>query len=105
MASHGVHGGPKALFHDLGVTDALETLIAGPSNYGLADPGMDAAISFGITTTTLLTHRPDLEGLTTAKVIHALVGDAVDAFAAAGEELERRIADEAQSEEESERPD
>jgi hypothetical protein len=105
MASHGVHGGPKALFHDLGVTDALETLIAGPSNYGLADPGMDAAISFGIATTTLLTHRPDLEGLTTAKVIHALVGETVDAFAAAGAELERRIAEEAQGEEDSERPD
>ena len=94
MASHGLHGGPRALFFRLGVPDALETLIAGPSNLGLGDPGMDASLSLGVVCATLLTHRPDLEGLTTATVIQALVGDAAEAFSAAEAELERRMAEE-----------
>jgi Family of unknown function (DUF5677) len=94
MASHGLHGGPRALYFRLGVLDALETLIVGPSNLGLGDPGTDAALSIGVISATLLTHRPDLEGLTTAKVIHALVERAMEAFSVAEAELEQRVLEE-----------
>ncbi len=93
MASHGVHGGPRALYFRLGVPDALETLIAGPSNLGLGDPGIDASLSLGVIDAVLLTHRADLEGLTTAKVIHALVDRAVAAFSEAEAESQRRLAE------------
>ena len=91
MASHGLHGGSKALYFRLGVPDVLETLIAGPSNLGLDAPGMDSALSLGVINAILLTHRPDLEGLTTARVIHTLAERTVEAFSLAAAELEERI--------------
>ena len=94
MASHGLHGGPRALYFRLGVPDALESLVAGPSNLGLGGPGAHAAVSLGVIDAMLLTHRVDLEGLTMVKVIQALVDRAETAFAEAEAESQRRLAEE-----------
>jgi hypothetical protein len=94
VASHGVHGGPRALLSRLGVPDAVGTLIVGPSNAGLSDAGQDAAITLRVICTRLLAHRADLEGSTTARIIGLFAQDTVDAFVRAEQEMDRRIASE-----------
>ena len=39
MASHNVHANPKGAFFRLGILGELDMMLAGASNYGLADPG------------------------------------------------------------------
>jgi hypothetical protein len=95
FASDSLHAGPKALFFRLGSDDAIETPIAGPSNLGLEDPGMGAAISLTISTATLLAHRADMEGIVTTRVMLEMSRRAVRAFSRAGRILDRRIAEEA----------
>jgi len=56
-ACHNVHSGPKGITFKLGLlnkSEANQILVAGPSNYGLADPGQSCAISLGQITTCLL---------------------------------------------------
>ena len=55
MASHGIHSGPRGSYWDLGLPTDLEMAIpAGPSHFGLADPGMNTMISLGQLSTLLL---------------------------------------------------
>jgi hypothetical protein len=96
MASHGVHAGPHGLVWDLGSHDK-EIMLAGPSNAGLADPGMGAAISLNLVSVSLLASRISPRSLTWMKALDKLATRTRDAFFEAHEELERRIADEAPS--------
>jgi hypothetical protein len=57
MACHNVHSGPKAITFRLGIFKGgrhKTLLLAGASNYGLADPGQGAAISLSQITSCLL---------------------------------------------------
>jgi hypothetical protein len=91
MASHGVHAGPHGLFWDLG-KHGHNLMLAGPSNAGLADPGMDAAMSLDLVTLELLMARPPTpQSVVWMKALTKLAEDARGAFFAAHETLERRI--------------
>lgn len=56
MASHGVHSGPRASNFDLGVPTGLHVIPAGPSHFGLAQPGTNALISLRQAAVALLTY-------------------------------------------------
>ncbi len=56
MASHGVHATPRGGFFDIGLPSNVEAIPAGPSHFGLADPGQNSLISLSLVTVALLTH-------------------------------------------------
>jgi len=83
LACHIVHSGSIGIKFSLGlVQDSSKSpiILAGPSNYGLADPGQGMAISLVQVTTCLLTIRPTLERLITIRAMQKLVDEICLAF-------------------------
>ncbi|MCW2984421.1 MAG: hypothetical protein JWR63_1991 [Conexibacter sp.] len=67
----------------------VDLLLTGPSNAGLADPGMWTAISLAQATTALLTSRGDFRALRTATALQRLLGEVEAAFMSAHSQLEQ----------------
>jgi hypothetical protein len=83
MACINVHAFAKSLKFRLGLiqdNSRQEILLAGPSNYGLADPAQNAAISLHQITTCLLTNKPTIERLIAISTMQKLVEEIGDAF-------------------------
>ena len=53
-ANNYVHGGSKGFLFKAGTFKQEHVMLAGPSNYGLADPGQNTAYSLFQTTLTLI---------------------------------------------------
>lgn len=84
MASQNVHSGPKGISVKLGLIrngSHISKLLAGPSNYGLADPSQCAAISLNQMTTCLLSTRPTLQRVSIMKAMQKLVEQINSSFA------------------------
>ena len=90
-ACHNVHSGPKSLASRLGLIKTNENpiILAGRSNYGLADPGQGAAISLCQITVCLLSTRPTIENLVVIKTIEKLVDEINPAFCDVQKEIEK----------------
>ncbi len=56
LASDAIHAGPHGGFFDIGLHPSIEAIPAGPSHFGLADPGGNALISLHQVTITLMVH-------------------------------------------------
>jgi hypothetical protein len=56
LASGGIHAGPHGSFFDLGLHPSIEAIPAGPSHFGLADPGGNSLISLHQITIVLMVH-------------------------------------------------
>ncbi len=74
MASRSLHATPKGLYGDLGLMDDASdgTFLAGASNYGMADPGQNTAISLLQMTSVLVMQLPSvsrLAGLEAARLL------------------------------------
>jgi hypothetical protein len=83
MACINVHAFAKSLKFRLGLIQAnsrQEILLAGPSNYGLADPAQNAAISLHQITTSLLMTKPTMDRLIAISTMQKLVEEIGDAF-------------------------
>lgn len=83
MACLNVHAFAKGLNYRLGlfrIGTKPEVLLAGPSNYGLADPAQNAAISLHQITTVLLTTRPTMERLIAISTMQRLVDEIGTAY-------------------------
>lgn len=61
MANNSVHSGAKGFIYTLGQYDSNGVMLAGPSNYGFADPGQNTAFSLFQTTLTLSEFETYLE--------------------------------------------
>ena len=93
MASHNVHSNPKGIFFKLGLhPQNPEVLPAGPSAFGLVDPGQNTAISIYQTTVAILTIKPNMDYLVTCDVLRRFADETVEAFLKADESLEKDIA-------------
>ncbi len=81
MACHNIHANPKGLFFRLGLyPESGDTLLAGPSNVGLTDPGHSTAISLAQITAALLTHQPNIDRMVVCKILIELeteIGEAL----------------------------
>jgi hypothetical protein len=78
MACNYIHASSKGIRFRLGlITNSPKSniLLAGPSNYGLADPGQLSAISLHQITTCLLTTKPSIENLITITNMQKLVDE------------------------------
>jgi hypothetical protein len=81
MASHNVHANPKGILFRLGLSrDDQSLLLAGPSVYGLTDPGQGAAISILQTTTALLTIEPNLDRLVLCHTLKSISEQVQESF-------------------------
>jgi len=97
MACHNVHSGPKGIQFRLGLLKRGprgSIILAGPSNYGLADPGQGTAISLSQTTTCLLSIRPTIERLSIMSVILKLVEEINLAFCEVQRQIEKEVLEE-----------
>jgi hypothetical protein len=81
MASHNVHANIKGAKFKLGLgLEKQPLLLAGPSNYGFADPAHGAAISLNQITAALLNTRPNLDHLVTLRILSRLTKEIGDEF-------------------------
>jgi len=81
MASHDIHSGPKGVYFNMGLSKASEDiLLAGPSDFGMADPGHSTAISLLQINVALLNTRPSYQRLVILRVMSQLVDEIGAAF-------------------------
>ena len=93
LANINVHAGSKGATYRLGLpTIESDLLVAGPSLYGLSEPGQNAAISINQVTATLLLTIPNLDRLAFLTATQELVREVFDEFALANDRLEQRAA-------------
>jgi len=90
MASHNVHANPKGIFFRLGLyPESQDTLLAGPSDTGLTDPGHGTAISLAQITLALLTTVPNIDRLVICSILDKLQDEIGEAFLSVQKSLER----------------
>jgi hypothetical protein len=87
MASYNVHGNPKGVFFKLGLLREEDLLLAGASNFGLADPGHSTAISLVQTSAALALLHPTLDNIVTLRIMLDLEDEIGQAFADAHQKL------------------
>ena len=84
LSSHGIHSGATGAVHIRDFHGGGNTMLAGPSNAGLADPGNGALISLHQVTTALLLYGglngPQSQDLLTLKAIANLLDQAQQTF-------------------------
>ena len=83
LASHNVHANAKGIRFRLGSPPDSDVLVAGPSIFGLADPGDGAALALMRITMALVLTRPTLDTLALCQVLTALRQEVADLFQAA----------------------
>lgn len=90
MASNSVHAGSKGTKHRLGLLDQdAQPLLAGPTNYGLADPAQSTATSLAQVSTALLLYEPSGKELVTTMGLQQLVSEISTAFTEIQFQIER----------------
>lgn len=91
MASRGVHPNSNGFMLNLGTMRSAKKVVylAGPSNYGLADPGHATLISLLVCTAALVTLHADLENTLALSLLQQLTDEAGDAFLAAQKQIEQ----------------
>ena len=89
LASHQVHSNPKGVFFKMGLMDETDVLLAGPSDFGLADPGQSTAVSLAQVTASLITVAPTLDGIVGVKILTVLTTEVCDLFAQVQLQYER----------------
>ncbi len=89
LASHNVHANPKGIFHGMGLLEGATTLLAGPSNAGLADPAHSTAISLLLISAVLLKLHPTLDNTVAVRAMDEIMNEIGELVQDAHEKLER----------------
>jgi hypothetical protein len=82
LAGYNLYGGHNTLVPKIGTMKKSSRVVipVGPSNYGLADPGKNAAISLGQVTACLLMSGSGIKRLVIVEALRNLVDEICDAF-------------------------
>jgi|LGOV01.1.fsa_nt_gb hypothetical protein len=90
IACNNVHSGPKSIQFKLGLfkKGPDELILAGPTNYGLADPGQHCVISLNQVTTTLLLSKPNCDRVLVSAALQLYVDEICTSFMRIQKELE-----------------
>jgi hypothetical protein len=92
MACQNVHANAKGLFMKLGLhPQGPDYLLAGASNFGLADPGHGTAISLSQITTALLVKKESLDNLVMCEILQELQSRCGEAFLKVQKKLEIKV--------------
>ena len=97
MAGHNVHANPKGAFFKHGLLKEMHLLLAGPSSFGLTDPGHCTAISLNHVTCTLFDLQPTFDSIVVLRIMSRLVPEIGEAFVEAQRRLEEDEAKHRQS--------
>ncbi len=92
IACSDIHTVAKGLYNNLGLIfdgTSEDSILAGPSGYGLADPAQNAAICLNIITSLLLTTKPTMNRMITVKAMNNLVNDICKTFCEVQLEIEK----------------
>ena len=89
LASHNVHANRKGIFHRMGLLEGATTLLAGPSNAGLADPAHSTAISLLLISAVLLKLHPTLDNTVAVRAMDEIMNEIGELVQDAHEKLER----------------
>jgi hypothetical protein len=87
-ANNYVHGGSKGFLHKWGLYKQNSVMLAGPSNYGLADPGQNTAYSLFHSTLGLTGFETYLEDAIFVKVAESLIKELSDEFIKVQKQIE-----------------
>ena len=87
LASHNVHANPKGIFFKLGLIEETGLLLAGASNYGLANLGQNTALSLLHVTSALNQLHPTFDGI----VVMKMMQDQCDAIGEALVQAQRQV--------------
>lgn len=88
MAHQRIHAGPKGVFYQLGQLGEERALIAGPSNYGLADPGAHTCVALLQATVALLSLSANVDSVVTMRVLESLCDEAEQTFLTVQRQIE-----------------
>jgi Family of unknown function (DUF5677) len=80
MASHPTHANPKGILFSLALYRRNELIMLGPTNFGLADPGQNSALSLNQATAALCTIAPTLDDLVCLKMLMTLAVETSNEF-------------------------
>lgn len=80
LANNYVHGGAKAFLFKMGMIDSDKVMLAGPTNYGMADPGQNTAYTLLQITTTLTPFDFFMEDLVFVAVAERRIADLSEEF-------------------------
>lgn len=72
LASHNVHANPKGILRKMGLMPTEDILLTGPSNYGLAGPGQNAALTLALLSVALGTIEPTVDSIVLLHVMGKL---------------------------------
>jgi len=89
MANNYVHGGAKACLNVMGVYKQDKVMLAGPSNYGLADPAQLTALALFYTTFTLSGFEYYLEDDVYEEIAENMVSDIAKCFMGVQKQIEQ----------------
>ena len=89
MAGHSIHANPQGAFFSLGLMQETPTLLAGPSNAGLADPGHSAAISLTQVSSALVAVHSTFDHVVGLAIMAKIEPEIGKAFLKAHKKLER----------------
>jgi len=93
LASHPIHANPKSVGHRLGLIDgAHRCLPAGPSNYGLADPGQNTGLTLAQATSVLIVRAATPDRVLAMSIMRELAAKIARTFVAVQRRIERRDA-------------
>ena len=86
-----VHSGPKSIRFRLGLfeNEPKSVILAGPTNYGLADPGQSRAISLNQITTILLLSKPNCDRILVSTALQKYVDEIRTRFVRSQKQLEK----------------
>jgi hypothetical protein len=93
LASHSVHANPKGVLYQLGLIPERRLLVTGPTDYGFADPGQNAAHSLLQVSTTLGCIEPTLDDLVILNILSTLATDIGESFVRVQRQVEEVSAD------------
>lgn len=88
LASHGVHANPKGIYFQLGMMDHADIIMVGPTNFGLADPGQNTAISLMQISCVLIQLAPTIDTLILCQLMGQVATEAGIAFLSVQKKIE-----------------
>ena len=89
LANLNIHADSRGVVYRIGTPPQNgNLLLAGPSVFGLADPGQNTAVSINQLTAALLLTKPNLDRLAFLQATQTLVSEVFDAFIEAHREIE-----------------
>ncbi|MFH0992494.1 MAG: DUF5677 domain-containing protein [bacterium] len=91
MACDNVHATSTGAFFRLGLMPEFQLLLSGPSDFGLADPGRNSALTLAQINSNLVLLDSSFESLVALKMLDSLSKDAGDLFITVQAEIEKAV--------------